>query len=250
MMSPVSCAKNWVVRDYVCRPLALGTNTDPYQPVERRLGLTREILELLAELRHPVGIVTKSSLVLRDIDILSRMAEQGLARVYISLTTLDRVLARKLEPRATAPHRRLETVRMLADAGVPAGVMTAPLIPALNDHELENLLEAAHDAGATGAAYTLLRLPHDVKELFESWLDEHYPLRKARILSLIRQIRSGRLNDPRFGKRMHGDGKYAELIGRRFKRACAKLGLDRDRMPTRCDLFEPPSTAVQLPLFG
>ena len=235
---------------YRCQPLALGTNTDPYQPIERRLSLTRQILELLLEIRHPVGIVTKSSLVLRDIDLLKEMAKDGLAKVYVSLTTLDRELSRKLEPRAAAPHRRLETIKMLNDAGIEAGVMTAPIIPGLTDHEIEALLEAASAAGAAGAGYVLLRLPHDIKELFESWLDEHYPLRKTHILSLIRNIRGGKLNDPNFSSRMTGSGPYATLVQRRFKRACDRLGLNKQRMPTRCDLFERPNPHGQLDLFA
>ena len=235
---------------YRCTPIALGSNTDPYQPVERRLGLTRSILELLAELGHPVGIVTKSSLVLRDIDLLAAMAERGLVHVHLSITTLDRNLARKLEPRATSPHRRFETVKMLATAGIPTGVMTAPLIPALNDHELESLLKAAKEAGAGAAGYTLLRLPHDVKALFESWLDEHYRLRKKRVLALIRETQGDQLSNPRFGTRMTGSGAYATLIKRRFRRACERLGLNSQRMPTRCDLFRPPAAAGQLDLFG
>ncbi|MEZ5824638.1 MAG: PA0069 family radical SAM protein [Geminicoccaceae bacterium] len=233
---------------YTCRPIALGTNTDPYQPIERRLSLTRSILEVLREARHPVGIVTKSSLVLRDLDILSDMARDGLARVAISITTQDRVLARKLEPRATTPARRFETVRMLAEAGIETGVMTAPVIPGLTDHEIEAF--SRRRFRATNAGFILLRLPHDVRELFESWLEEHYPLRRAHVLSLIRQTRGGQLNDPRFGTRMTGKGAYADLLRRRFERACARLGLDRQRVPTRCDLFSAPDRDGQLELFG
>ena len=235
---------------YRCRPLALGTNTDPYQPIERQLSLTRSILEVLRDCRHPVGIVTKSSLVLRDLDILGDMARDGLVRVYLSVTTLDRTLARRLEPRATAPHRRLETIGMLDGAGIPAGVMTAPVIPGLNDHEIESLLEAARDAGAKGAGYVLLRLPHDVKELFHEWLEQHYPLRRRHVLSLLGQMRGGKLNDPAFNTRMRGTGVYADLIQRRFHRACERLGLNRERMPSRCDLFRQPGRDGQLDLFA
>ncbi|MCB2052777.1 MAG: PA0069 family radical SAM protein [Geminicoccaceae bacterium] len=235
---------------YRCSPLALGTNTDPYQPAERRLGLTRAVLGVLAETRHPVGIVTKSALVLRDLDILAPMAASGLARVYLSLTTLDREIARTLEPRAAAPHRRLETMAALAAAGVPVGVMTAPIIPALTDHEIERLLGAAAEAGAQSAGYVLLRLPHDVAALFEDWLEKHYPLRRAHVLSAIRQTREGRLNDPQIGSRMRGTGVVARLIEQRFTRACARLGLNRRRMPQRTDLFRPPARDGQLDLFG
>ena len=235
-------------RNYVCEPMALGTNTDPYQPLERRLQLTRGILEVLAECHHPVGIVTKSSLVLRDVDILKDMAAKGLARVYVSITTLDRELARLLEPRAAAPHRRLETLRLLHEAGIPGGVMAAPMIPALNDHELEALLKAAAGNGAQDAFYSLLRLPHDVKDLFDAWLAEHYPHRRERVLKLVKETRGGHLNDSAFGQRFRGTGTYAALLNRRFKRACSKLGLNSRRMPCRTDIFMPPQNR-QMALF-
>lgn len=254
--------KIWVKRDvgallrkeltkpgYVCKTLALGSNTDPYQPIERRLQLTRDILEVLRLLDHPVGIVTKSSLVLRDIDILGPMAAKGLARVYLSITTMDRELARKLEPRAAAPHRRLETIKLLHQAGIPTGVMAAPMIPALNDQELEAILQAAVHNGAEDAAYTLLRLPHDVKELFEQWLHEHYPMRADRVLGLVRETRGGRLNDSTFGQRFNGTGTYAALLRRRFRRMCDKLGLNQRRIPTRTELFNPEAARAQMELF-
>ena len=225
---------------YRCQPIALGTNTDVYQPQERRLGITRAILEVLAQCRHPVTIVTKSAAVLRDLDLLAPMATDGLASVAVSVTTLDAGLARTLEPRAAAPHRRLETLRALCKAGVPARVMVAPIIPGLNDHELEAVLEAAAAAGADQASYVLLRLPHELKELFGAWLEAHAPLRAEHVLSLIRQCRGGRLNDPNFGSRMRGQGAYAELIGRRFALARRRLGLERPRPPLRTDLFEAP----------
>ncbi|MGH6943373.1 MAG: PA0069 family radical SAM protein [Geminicoccaceae bacterium] len=228
---------------YRCRPIALGSNTDPYQPQERRLRITRGILEVLARCRHPLTIVTKSAAVLRDLDLLVPMAQQGLARVCVSITTLDPVLARKLEPRAAAPHRRLETIEGLSRAGVPAGVMAAPIIPALNDHELEAVLEAAARAGAQQAGYVLLRLPLEIKELFEAWLREHVPLRRERILSLVRQCRGGRLYDPAFGRRMRGEGAYAELIATRFALARRRLGLERRTEGPRSDLFEPPGAS-------
>lgn len=235
---------------YRCAPIALGTNTDPYQPVERRLRITRGILELLSECRHPVSIVTKSAGVLRDLDLLAPMAAQGLASVYLSVTTLDRDLARRLEPRAAAPHRRLEAIRGLAAAGVPTGVMVAPVIPALTDHELERILEAAAAAGAGRAGWILLRLPHDVKELFDGWLARHRPERRERVLARLRECRGGALNDPRFGSRLRGSGVHVELLAQRFRRACARLGLDRREFPARTDLFRPPRVSPQLDLFG
>jgi DNA repair photolyase len=235
---------------YRCQPIALGTNTDVYQPQERRLGITRAILEVLARCRHPVTIVTKSAAVLRDLDLLAPMAADGLAAVAISVTTLDPGLARSLEPRAAAPHRRLEALRSVSAAGVPTSVMAAPIIPGLNDHELEAVLEAAAAAGAWHAGYVLLRLPHELKELFGAWLEAHAPLRADHVLSLIRQCRGGRLNDPRFGSRMRGEGAYAELIGKRFALARRRFGLDRPRSPLRTDLFEPPvADRGQLRLF-
>jgi DNA repair photolyase len=225
---------------YRCQAIALGTNTDPYQPQERRLEITRRILAVLAQCRHPLTIVTKSAAVTRDLDLLAPMAADGLARVAISVTTLDPALARTLEPRAAAPHRRLEAIRALSEAGIPTAVMVAPIIPGLNDQEIEAVLEAAAAAGAGQAAHTLVRLPHEVKELFAAWLEAHAPLRAAHILSLIRQCRGGRLNDPNFGSRMRGQGAYAELIGTRVALARRRLGLNREHPPLRTDLFEPP----------
>jgi DNA repair photolyase len=210
-------------------PLALGTNTDPYQPIERNLQITRRVLEVLAECRHPVTITTKSALVLRDLDILAGMAAQNLARVAISVTSLDRALARALEPRAPAPARRLQAIRALGQAGVPVAVMVAPVIPALTDHELEAILQAAADAGASDAGYVLLRLPLEIKELFEEWLKAHAPLKAERVLSRIRALRGGKLNDANFGSRMTGSGVEAELLERRFALGCERFGLGRDR---------------------
>jgi DNA repair photolyase len=195
---------------YRCRVISLGANTDPYQPQERRLGITRSILEVLARSRHPFGIVTKSAAVTRDLDLLVPMAEQGLVRVFFSITTLDPALARRLEPRAAAPHRRLQALEELSRAGVPCGVMMAPVIPAINDREIEAVLDAAAKAGAGQASYTLLRLPYEIKELFEAWLAEHEPLKSGRVLSLVRQCRNGQLYDSTFGRRMRGEGAYAE----------------------------------------
>jgi DNA repair photolyase len=232
---------------YCCRPIALGTNTDPYQPVERRLGITRSILEVLARVRHPLTIVTKSAAVVRDLDLLAPMAAQNLAVVCLSVTTLDPSLARTLEPRAAAPHRRLEAIRALKHAGVPTGVMVAPIIPALNDQEMERILEAAAAGGAGQAGYVLLRLPHEVKELFGAWLDEHAPGRKERVLSLVRQCRGGRLYDAKFGTRMRGEGPYARMIGERFAMARRRFGLDRPRVELRTDLFQPPDQDPRQP---
>jgi DNA repair photolyase len=226
---------------YACQPIALGTNTDPYQPVERRLKITRGVLEVLARCQHPVTIVTKSAAVVRDLDLLAPMARRNLARVAISVTTLDGELARRLEPRAAAPHRRLQAIRELSAAGVPTAVMVAPIIPALTDQEIERILAAGTAAGASSAGYVLLRLPHEVKELFEDWLSAHAPGRAAHVLSLVRQCRGGRLYDATFGRRMRGEGPYAQLIERRFAAAKRRLGLAVESRPLRTDLFVAPA---------
>jgi DNA repair photolyase len=214
---------------YIAQTMALGSNTDPYQPVERTLKLTRTVLEVLDRYNHPVGIVTKSSGVLRDLDILSSMAKRNLVRVHMSVTTLDPRLARVMEPRAATPARRLHAVAELTRAGIPTGVLAAPMIPGLNDAEMEKIMEAASRAGARHAGYVLLRLPHELRELFETWLHEHFPDRARHVLSLIRQTRSGNLNDPRFGHRFSGQGVYADLLGRRFARAARQYGFDEAR---------------------
>ena len=230
--------------------IALGTNTDPYQPLERRLGITRSILEVLWRARHPVAIVTKSNLVLRDLDILAPMAEARLARVHVSVTTLDPALARKLEPRAARPGLRVETIRGLAEGGVPVGALAAPMIPALNDDELEAILETCADAGARTAGYILLRLPLEIKDLFSEWLDAHFPARKKRVLGLLRSARGGKLYDPAWGKRMKGEGVYAELLARRFELACKRLGLNRPDWEFDTAQFQrPASGGRQLALF-
>lgn len=240
---------------YKPRTIALGTNTDPYQPIERTHRLTRKILEVLEEARHPVGIVTKSALVLRDLDILARMAAQGLAKVAISITTLDAGLSRDMEPRAPTPAKRLETVAKLAQAGVPVTVLTAPIIPSLNDHEIDRLLEAAHAAGASEAGYVLLRLPNEIKDLVSDWLLERHPAKMRRILSLVRETRGGKLYDSGWGVRQTGEGVVAWTIGRRFELASKRLGLGRRHLRLRTDLFTPPERAkgeannVQLSLF-
>ncbi|HEY3909315.1 MAG TPA: PA0069 family radical SAM protein [Stellaceae bacterium] len=234
-----------------CRPIALGSNTDPYQPVERRLGITRAILEVLRDFRHPVTIVTKSALIQRDLDILSEMASQRLAIATISVTTLDRTLARRMEPRAATPERRLETIAALAAAGVPTGVLSAPMIPALNDSEMEQILERARAAGANSAGYTLLRLPLELKVLFREWLETHFPDKAAHVLSLVAQTHGGRLYDSAWSKRMTGAGPYADMLRLRFDRACRRLGFDpRTTKPLDATRFRPPPrTGDQLSLF-
>jgi DNA repair photolyase len=219
---------------YVCKPINLGANTDPYQPAERKLRVTRSILEVLQRHRHPVTIVTKSALIARDLDILVDLARDALVSAFVSITTLDAALKRKLEPRAPAPAARLRAVRSLREAGVPVGVLVAPVIPAVTDHEIERILAAAAQAGAQTAGYVLIRLPYEVKTLFREWLDAHLPERAEHVMSLIRATRNGRENDPRFGSRMRGEGAYAELIGRRFETACRRLGLLRHRESGLC----------------
>jgi DNA repair photolyase len=227
---------------YRCDPIALGTNTDPYQPIERELRITRAVLEVLAAHEHPFTIVTKSALVERDLDIIAPMAAKRMARVYLSITTLDRDLARRMEPRAAAPHRRLQAVETLAKAGVPVGVMVAPIIPPLNDRDLEAILEAAAAAGARSAGYVLVRLPLEVAPLFRDWLAAHYPERAPHVMSLIRQMRGGRDYDSAFGTRMRGEGVFATLIEKRFAIACTRAGFERGREHTGLDTsrFRPP----------
>jgi DNA repair photolyase len=207
--------------------IALGANTDPYQPAERELGITRAVLQVLAEHNAPVSITTKSALATRDIDILAPMAAKGLARVNISLATVDGSLARILDPRANAPHRRLKAMKELAAAGVPVAVFASPMIPAINDRDLESILEAAAEAGATYASMIVLRLPREVRDLFVEWLNQHFPLRAEHVMSLIRQMRGGADYDASFGARMRGDGHYAELLRQRFMLACRRFGLQR-----------------------
>jgi DNA repair photolyase len=212
---------------YQCKVMAMGTNTDPYQPVEKSLRITRSILEVLSAFNHPVGIVTKSALVLRDLDILGPMAERGLAQVCVSVTTLDRRLAAKLEPRAATPQRRLSTIKALSDAGVPSGLMVAPIIPALTDFEMEDILTAGRLAGAEIASYTLLRLPLEIADMFREWLAEHAPDKANHVMSLIAETRGGKDYDATFGKRMRGTGVYAKMLGQRFDIACRRLGISQ-----------------------
>ena len=228
---------------YACKTMAIGTNTDPYQPIERKMGIMRGVLEVLSAFSHPVGIVTKSALVTRDIDILAPMAARRLARVFLSVTTLDPDLARRMEPRAARPKARLDAIKALADAGIPTGVMTAPMIPGLNDHEMESILEAAAAAGATSAGMTLLRLPLEIKDLFDEWLRENAPDRAERVLSLIRQMRGGKLNESAFGKRMAGQGPIADLLHKRFELAVKRLDLNRERYVLDTSAFKPPPKA-------
>ena len=248
--APAILDKELRARGYTPATVALGANTDAYQPVERDLHLTRRLLEVLAAFHHPLGIVTKSALVLRDLDILVPMAERNLAQVCVSLTTLDRTLARALEPRAPTPARRLEAIRQLARAGVPVAVLVSPVIPGLNDHEMESLLEAARDAGAQTANIILLRLPLEIAGLFHEWLRSHAPDRADRVLSLLRQSRDGALNHAAFGRRMTGSGPYAALIADRFRLACKRLGLAERGWHLDTGRFRPPPRAGdQLLLF-
>ncbi len=239
-------AKEIAHRSYQCSPIALGANTDPYQPIESQLGITRRIVALLAKHRHPLTIVTKSASVLRDLDLLEPMAELDLVTVAVSTTTLDPKLARVMEPRAAAPHRRLETIRALAKAGIPTVAMVAPIVPGLTDQELEAIMKATAEHGARRAYYTLLRMPHEIKDLFRNWLINHFPLKAGHVLSLHRQCRGGKLNDPRFGHRMRGQGAYADLIRARFKSGKKRFGLDQEMPRLRTDLFEPPGDQMRL----
>jgi DNA repair photolyase len=229
---------------YVCDSIALGTNTDPYQPIEREYKITRQILEVLAEHEHPFSVVTKSALVERDLDLIAPMAAKNMARVYISITSLDRDIARTLEPRAAAPHRRLQAVRALSDAGVPVGVMVAPVIPGLTDKDLEAILDAAVANGARYAGWIMLRLPREVAPLFRDWLEAHHPLRAAHVMSLVQHVRGGRDYDAAFGTRMRGTGTFATLIEKRFELAVRRLKLARDRTPLDHSRFRPPRANV------
>jgi DNA repair photolyase len=236
--------------NYVPRTIAIGTNTDPYQPIERRYELMRRILRVLEKAGHPVGIVTKSDLILRDVDVLSRMAERRLVRVAVSVTTLDPTLARTMEPRAPTPPRRLAALRGLAAAGVPTSVMVAPVIPAINDAEIERILDAAAAAGVECAGYVVLRLSHELRDLFREWLTANFPDRERHVFSLIRQIRGGKENDTTFGRRMSGKGPYAWMLGRRFETACARLGLNECKTALTTEHFAPPRRQTeQLSLF-
>ncbi|QJI18517.1 MULTISPECIES: PA0069 family radical SAM protein [unclassified Pseudomonas] len=232
---------------YVCAPINLGSNTDPYQPIEREYKITRQTLEVLLRYRHPVTIVTKGSLILRDLDLLTALARQRLVAVMISLTSLDDELKRILEPRAAAPKARLRAIRVMRQAGIPVGVLCSPMIPMINDSELESLLAEAHAAGAQSAAYMMLRLPLEVAPLFEEWLAAHYPQRAAHVMSLVRQVRGGEVYDSRFGVRMRGEGPFADLLAKRFAKAIKRLGLDRrEGFNLDCSAFCPPGRQLAL----
>ena len=230
---------------YQPRTIAIGTNTDPYQPIEKEHRVMRQVLEVLARANHPVGIVTKSALVLRDIDILAPMAAKGLAKVALSVTSLDGKLSRLMEPRAAQPERRLETIRVLSEAGIPTSVMVAPIIPSINDHEIEAILARAHAAGAREAGYVMLRLPLEVEGIFSEWLLTHFPDRYRHVMSLVRGVRDGKAYDSSWGKRMTGTGPYAWVTGRRFEIAAAKAGLNLQLTRLRTDLFVSPRRGVQ-----
>jgi DNA repair photolyase len=236
---------------YRCSPITIGANTDPYQPVERDLRITRELLETLQRFRHPFSLITKGSLVERDIDILAEMAADNLCSVAISITTLDGELKRRMEPRAASAQARLNCVEKLSAAGVPVAVLVAPVIPSLNDQDMEKILAAGATAGAQSANYILLRLPLEIRDLFREWLREHYPLREEHVFSLLRQSRGGRDNDPRFGHRMRGQGVFADLLAARFRAACKKHGLrQRENSTLSCEQFSiPPAAGDQYTLF-
>ncbi|WP_226664974.1 PA0069 family radical SAM protein [Microbulbifer aggregans] len=235
---------------YRCTPIALGTNTDPYQPLEKDKRITRQILETLQRFQHPVTIITKGQLILRDLPLLAEMASDGLARVAISVTTLDNALKRVLEPRTAGPAARLRMIEALSDAGIPTSVMAAPVIPALNDSELESILGRSREAGADQAAYILLRLPHEVAPLFRQWLSEHYPQRADHVMSLIQQSRGGRDNQSEFGQRQTGTGVFAQLLEQRFQVSCRRLGFNRARLALDCNRFTvPPRAGDQHSLF-
>lgn len=237
-------------RSYRCRPIAFGTNTDPYQPIEARYRITRACLEVLAETGHPVTITTKSDRVTADIALLAGMAARGLAAVWISVTSLDPAIARTLEPRAPHPERRLAAVRKLADAGVPVHVSISPVVPQITDHEIERIVERAVAAGARGVGFLPVRLPHEVAPLFRAWLEAHHPDRAAKVMTTIRSIRGGRDNDPNFGSRMRGEGPWAELIRTRMRLAARRAGLENSRLQLRTDLFVPPVLpGTQMSLF-
>ena len=227
---------------YVCKIIALGANTDPYQPIERQLHVTRDVLEILRSCHHPVTIVTKGTLVLRDLGLLAELARDGLVSVMVSITSLDPDIKRTLEPRTASPQARLRIIQALSTAGIPVGVFVAPVIPVITDHELEDIVAAAANAGAGSANYVLLRLPYEVKTLFNEWLEEHHPLRAQHVMSVIASMRDGRANDPRFGSRMRGTGPFAELLRTRFRLACQRANISSVRPSLNTQLFRPPQT--------
>jgi len=236
-------------RNYQCSPIALGSNTDPYQPIEREWKITRQILEVLAECRHPLSIVTKSALIERDLDLLAQLARDDLVQVFISVTTLDAPLARKMEPRAASPQRRLQAIERLNGAGIPCGLFVAPVIPFLTDSELENILQAGYEHGARTAAYALLRLPYELKDLFKDWLAIHYPLKAEHVMSRLREMRGGRENDSEFGSRFRGNGLFAQLLSQRFHLACERRGFNREEGKLDTSKFIKPNPNGQQSLF-
>jgi DNA repair photolyase len=238
-------------KGYQPRPIHIGGNTDPYQPIERGLRITRQVIEVLARFNHPFSIITKNGLITRDLDLYGPLAERNLVQTAVSVTTLDRRLARAMEPRAATPERRLEAMRRLSEAGVPCAVSVAPVIPGLNDHEIEAILERAAEAGASGAPFTVLRLPLEIKDLFREWLQSERPERAARVMSLVRQMRGGKDYDPEWNRRMRGEGPLAVLIEARFKAARKRLGLDRERLSLDVGKFQvPPRSGDQMDLFA
>jgi len=248
--APEILARELANKRYKPKVIAIGTNTDPYQPIERDYGIMREILQVLQAHNHPVGVVTKGTLIERDIDILGEMGRRGLARVGVSITTLDADVARKMEPRVPSPRRRLRMIERLVAAGCPVRLMVSPVVPALTDHEIETILDAGRNAGATAASYIILRLPREVSPLFQDWLAENFPDRAARVMGRVRDIHGGRDYDPQWGKRMTGEGVFARLIAQRFTVACARFGLAKHLPPLRTDLFQvPEKTGDQLSLF-
>jgi DNA repair photolyase len=249
--APALLEKELSAPNYQVRTIAIGTNTDPYQPIERKYQVMRGILEVLERAGHPVGIVTKSALILRDLDVLTRLAERNLVKVALSVTTLDPKLARTMEPRAATPGRRLEALRQMSAAGIPTSVMVAPVIPAINDADIERILDAAAMAGVKGAGYVLLRLPLEVRDLFVEWLKANYPDRAEHVMKLVRDMRGGKDYDSKWGERMKGTGPYAWTIGRRFEIACERLGLNKHKVPLSTEQFHSPKPrAEQLSLFG
>ena len=247
---PDILARELSARPYKVAPIAIGTNTDPYQPLEAERGIARAVLEVLAAFNHPVAIVTKGTLIERDLDILAPMAAKGLVRVGVSVTTLDADLSRRMEPRVPAPARRLETIRRLTQAGVPVRLMASPIVPGLTDPEIEALLAAGREAGADAASWIMLRLPREVSQLWQDWLAEHAPERAGKVMARLREMHGGRDYDPRWGHRMRGEGEYARMIGQRFKAAARRTGLDAAVPKLRCDLFAvPPQKGDQLSLF-
>jgi DNA repair photolyase len=246
----VRLAEEWEKPGYICKPITIGANTDPYQPAERSTRVTRELLELFLQHSHPVSVITKSNLITRDLDLYEQLARRKLCSVAVSVPTMNRALKRVMEPRVPSAAARLQAIEQLASVGVPVGVLYAPLIPAINDDEIEQVLEATAAAGATHAAYIFLRLPHEVRDLFVEWLETHFPERAQRVMSLVREASGGRDYDNRFGIRQTGRGAYAEMLGKRFRAACVRNNLERDRyqQTLSCDLFEPPGQQ-QLGLF-